>query len=57
MRARVDLSRWLLAAAIAALGVKTSLQAMFSLGPVHMLVVVIETIFLAALAVGVITFI
>lgn len=47
----VDTSRWLLVAAIAALGIKTSLQAMFALGPVNLAVVVAETLFLAVLAV------
>lgn len=39
-------SRWLLVAAIAALGMKTSLKAMADLGPKHIAVVVSETIFL-----------
>jgi len=47
----VDTSRWFLVAAIAALGIKTSLQAMFALGPVNLAVVVGETVFLAVLAV------
>ncbi|MDP2737974.1 MAG: putative sulfate exporter family transporter [Pseudorhodobacter sp.] len=47
----VDTSRWFLVAAIAALGIKTSLQAMFALGPVNLAVVVAETVFLAVLAV------
>jgi uncharacterized integral membrane protein (TIGR00698 family) len=47
-----DASRWLLVAAIAALGMKTSLKAMFELGPGHVLVVGLETLFLLALAVG-----
>lgn len=47
----VDTSRWFLVAAIAALGIKTSLQAMFALGPVNLAVVVGETLFLAVLAV------
>lgn len=46
-------SRWLLVAAIAALGMKTSLKAMFELGPGHMAIVAIETLLIAALAVGV----
>lgn len=45
-------SRWLLIAAIAALGVKTSLKAMAALGPRHIGVVVAETLFLAVLALG-----
>ena len=44
-------SRWLLIAAIAALGMKTSLKAMVDLGPAHLGVVVGETLFLAAAAV------
>lgn len=51
----VDTSRWLLVGAIAALGIKTSLQAMFALGPVNLAVVVAETLFLAVLAVLVLT--
>lgn len=43
-------SRWLLIAAISALGVKTSLRAMAALGPRHIGVVVAETLFLAFLA-------
>ncbi|WP_299654057.1 putative sulfate exporter family transporter [uncultured Jannaschia sp.] len=46
----VDVSRWLLVAAIAALGIKTSLQAMFEGGPGHTLIVLTQTVFLAALA-------
>ncbi|WP_417668126.1 YeiH family protein [Roseibium sp.] len=44
-------SRWLLIAAISALGVKTSIKAMVALGPRHIGVVVAETVFLAGLAV------
>lgn len=47
-----DASRWLLVAAIAALGMKTSLKAMFELGPGHVLVVGLETLFLLVLAVA-----
>ena len=47
-----DLSRWFLVAAIAAIGVKTSIKAMTELGPMHVAVVVAETIFLAVLAMG-----
>lgn len=47
------LSQWLLIAAIAALGVKTSLKAMFDLGPRHILLVVGETLFLLVAALGV----
>ena len=46
-------SRWLLVAAIAALGMKTSLKAMFDLGPGHLLVVAIETAALALMAIGI----
>lgn len=53
----VEASRWLLIAAIAALGVKTSLQAMFALGPGHLAILVIETLFLAAMAMAVILFV
>lgn len=53
----VDTSRWFLVAAIAALGIKTSLQAMFALGPVNLAVVVGETVFLAVLAVSVLVLI
>lgn len=45
-------SRWLLVGAIAALGVKTSLKSMVDLGPRHLGVVVAETLFLFAAAVG-----
>lgn len=45
-------ARWLLVAAIAALGVKTSLQAMASLGGRHLGVVVGETLFLMGAAVA-----
>ena len=48
--AMVDGSRWLLVGAIAALGIKTSLQAMFEGGPGHTLVLLAQTVFLAALA-------
>lgn len=47
----VDASRWLLVAAIAALGIKTSLQAMFAVGPANLAFVVAQTVFLAVLAV------
>lgn len=45
-----DLSRWFLVIAIAALGVRTSLKAMLELGPMHMAVIVVETLFLFGLA-------
>ncbi len=50
-------SRWLLLAAIAALGMKTSLKEMFDLGALHIGVVVAETIFLCAAALVAIMFI
>lgn len=51
----VDVSRWLLVAAIAALGVKASLAEMFRLGPRHAVLVIAQTCFLAALAVALLT--
>ncbi len=45
----IDLSRWCLVAAIAAIGMKTSLGTMVKLGPAHAGVVVGETLFLALL--------
>ncbi len=47
-------SRWLLLAAIAALGMKTSLKSMFELGPRHMGVVLGETLLLLAAATAVV---
>ncbi|MEM8770662.1 MAG: putative sulfate exporter family transporter [Pseudomonadota bacterium] len=44
-------SRWLLVAAIAALGIKTSLKAMADLGPRHVALVAAETVFLCAAAI------
>lgn len=49
-------ARWLLVGAISALGVKTSLQTMASLGGRHLSVVVAETLFLMSAAVGAATF-
>ncbi|WP_404863501.1 YeiH family protein [Georhizobium sp. MAB10] len=49
-------SQWLLIAAIAALGIKTSLQAMFSLGGGHLAIVVFETLLIAGLAMTLIVF-
>ena len=49
-------STWLLVAAIAALGMKTSLRAMFALGPGHILVITLETLILAVFAVTLIHF-
>lgn len=45
-----DTSRWLLIAAIAALGVKTSIKSMASLGGAHISLVVLETVFLLVVA-------
>jgi uncharacterized integral membrane protein (TIGR00698 family) len=47
----VDASRWLLVAAIAALGVKTSMAEMFRLGPRHTILVIAQTVFLAVFAI------
>ncbi len=47
-----EASRWLLIAGISALGVKTSLKAMTEVGGGHAWVVVLETVFLAGLAVA-----
>lgn len=44
-------SRWLLVAAIAAPGMKTSLKAMFALGPGRIAIVALETAVLAGVAV------
>ena len=52
-----ELSRWFLVAAIAALGMKTSLKAMADLGGGHIGVVVMETLFLLALALAVVVII
>lgn len=50
-------SQWLLIAAIAALGMKTSLKAMADLGPKHIGVVAAETVFLATVALLAVKFI
>ncbi|MCB1473391.1 MAG: putative sulfate exporter family transporter [Rhodobiaceae bacterium] len=47
-----DVSRWLLVTAISALGVKTSLQAMFAVGPRQAAIVVGETLLLLLMATG-----
>ncbi|GEQ97826.1 UPF0324 membrane protein [Iodidimonas gelatinilytica] len=47
-----EASRWLLVAAIAALGVKTSIKAMTALGARHLALVVGETVFLMGCAIG-----
>lgn len=46
-----EISRWFLVAAIAALGIKTSIKAMAELGPRHLVVIVGETVFLLVLAI------
>ena len=46
-----SLSQWLLLIAISALGVRTSLAAVFALGPRHLFLIVSETVFLLVLAV------
>lgn len=53
--AMVDASRWLLVAAIAALGIKTSLQAMFEGGPALLLIILMQTLFLGVVATGLFT--
>ncbi|MCI5045259.1 MAG: putative sulfate exporter family transporter, partial [Aquisalinus sp.] len=50
-------SQWLLVAAIAALGIKTSLKTLTALGPVYLGVIVAETVFLFVAAVLVVNFI
>ncbi len=52
-----EASQWLLVAAIAALGMKTSLKAMADLGPRHIGVVVAETLFLCGAALFAVTMI
>lgn len=47
-----DLSRWLLVTAIAALGVKTSLKSIVTVGPRHVGVIVAETLLLLIAAIG-----
>ncbi len=44
-------SQWMLIAAISAIGVRTSLKAMLDLGPLHLVVIVAETLFLFGAAV------
>ncbi|MEP3438056.1 MAG: putative sulfate exporter family transporter [Hoeflea sp.] len=48
----VDASSWLLVIAISALGVRTNMKAMLDLGWRHVAVIVLETVFLLALAWG-----
>lgn len=48
-----DLSRWCLVTAIAALGMKTSLKAMTELGPKPVILLLVETVLMAALVLGV----
>jgi uncharacterized integral membrane protein (TIGR00698 family) len=52
----VDISRWCLVIAIAALGMKTSLKALAEVGHRALTLIVAETIFLALLVLGVIVF-
>ncbi|MEO3435422.1 putative sulfate exporter family transporter [Inquilinus sp. CAU 1745] len=52
-----DVSRWCLVTAIAALGMKTSLKAMAQVGPKPVLLLVSETLFLALLVLGVVTYV
>ena len=51
-----SVSGWLLVAAISALGIRTSLKAMIELGPLHLMVIVAETVFLFGLAIYAWTF-
>ncbi|MFV0383990.1 YeiH family protein [Paracoccus sp. (in: a-proteobacteria)] len=53
----VAASQWLLLIAISALGVRTSLAALFSLGPRHLAVIGAETLFLLLMAMVAITYI
>ncbi|KZD03355.1 YeiH family protein [Oceanibaculum pacificum] len=53
----IDLSSWCLATAIAALGIKTSLKAMAAVGPRAVMLIVGETVFLALLVLGLLTFV
>ncbi|WP_306025438.1 YeiH family protein [Oceaniradius stylonematis] len=55
--ALVETSRWMLIAAIAALGVKTSLGAMVGLGGRHVALVCLQTILLLAAAMAIVSFI
>ena len=57
VRVMTELSTWLLIGAIAALGMKTSLKAVFDLGGGHIGVVVAETLLLLLLAMVVVQFI
>jgi uncharacterized membrane protein YadS len=49
-----DLSRWCLIAAIAALGMKTSLKALAQVGAKALGLVLAETLFLAVLVLGIV---
>lgn len=53
----VEASRWLLIIAIAALGVKTSLKAMFNLGSRHIVLVCMQTVLLLGAAIILVRFI
>ncbi|MGZ5659897.1 MAG: putative sulfate exporter family transporter, partial [Usitatibacter sp.] len=46
-------SRWCLVTAIAAIGMKTSLRSLVDMGPRPVMLIVAETVFLAALVLGV----
>lgn len=50
-----SLSQWLLLIAIAALGVRTSLAALFALGPRHFALILSETVFLLVMALAAMT--
>lgn len=50
-------SRWFLIAAISALGVKTSIEAVIKLGAGHIIIVITETLFLFSVATVVLTYI
>jgi uncharacterized integral membrane protein (TIGR00698 family) len=52
----VDLSGWCLVTAIAALGMKTSLKVLTEVGPQAIILILIETIVLAALVLGLLLF-
>ncbi|MGO1119789.1 YeiH family protein [Rhodovibrionaceae bacterium A322] len=53
----VDLSRWCLVTAIAALGMKTSIKALADVGGKAVALIVIETLFILALVVGLLLFV
>ena len=49
------ISRWFLVTAIAAIGMKTSLKSLVDMGLKPVMLVVVETLFLAALVAGVLS--